>query len=296
MTKGTRCICRPSRVERGCHAHGPDRDEGIQAGRVQLLGAGSAWSNGLAKLIRQVCRHECPEITPIKRHRGLAMKWCVFAGVTVFAVFLILFLIGEAWQALLADPAAQLRQANPLTALVGVGLLVADAALPVPASMVMIALGAVFGAVLGTLLAAIGTIGATLVGFELGRRGGALLDRHASLRGWERADRLLKRWGVLAIVLTRPVPLLAETTAVLAGASSLGWERATIAAIAGAIPTAGIYALTGAAVTEHESTALLIGATVAIVGCTWLVDRHLARRLARSRDHELAQMATGSSS
>ena len=225
------------------------------------------------------------------------MKWLAVAGATVFAVLLLLFVIGEVWPApLLIDPAAELRQANPLTALVGVGLLVVDAALPVPASVVMIALGAVFGPVLGTLLAAIGTIGATLVGFGLGRRGGILLDRHASLRGRQRADRLLKRWGVLAIVLTRPVPLLAESTAILAGASSLGWKRATAAAIAGAVPTAGIYALTGAAVTGHESTALLIGATVAIVGCTWLVDRHLARRLARSRDHELTQLAAGTSS
>jgi uncharacterized membrane protein YdjX (TVP38/TMEM64 family) len=220
------------------------------------------------------------------------MRWCAVAGGTVFGVFLILFLIGEAWQApLLTDPETQLRQADLLTGLLGVGLLVVDAALPVPASLVMIALGAVFGAVLGTLLAAIGTMGATLVGFGLGRRGGALLDRHASLRGRKQADRLLERWGALAIVLTRPVPLLAETTAVLAGASSLGWERAAVAALAGAVPTAGIYALTGAAVAGRGSTVLLIGGTVAIVGCTWLADRYLARRLSRRGDRKLTEMS-----
>lgn len=70
------------------------------------------------------------------------MRWCAIAGGSVLAAFLILFLIGEAWKApLLTDPAAQLRQADLFTAIVGVGLLVVDAVLPVPASLVMIALG-----------------------------------------------------------------------------------------------------------------------------------------------------------
>jgi uncharacterized membrane protein YdjX (TVP38/TMEM64 family) len=37
------------------------------------------------------------------------MRWCAVAGGTVFAVFLMLFLVGVAWQTpLLTDPAAQL--------------------------------------------------------------------------------------------------------------------------------------------------------------------------------------------
>jgi uncharacterized membrane protein YdjX (TVP38/TMEM64 family) len=205
------------------------------------------------------------------------MKWLAAAGATVFAVLLLLFLLGDAWQApLLTDPAAQLRRADPLTALLGVALLVVDAVLPVPASLVMIALGAVFGAVLGTLLAALGTMGATLFGFALGRRGGVLLERHVSPRERERADRLLTRWGALAIVVSRPVPLLAETTAILAGASSLGWERATLAALAGAIPTAVIYALTGAVAAGVGSGALVFGIAVLMTGCAWLADRYLS--------------------
>src|SRR5215207_7394508 len=203
-------------------------------------------------------------------------RWCgdpmksyaVVAGL-VFAAFFVLFLLSEVASApLLTDPSPWLHEANLLTALMGVGLLVVDAVLPVPASLVMIAFGAVFGAMLGTLLAAIGTMGGTLVGFALGRRGGGLLDRHVSARERQRANHLLDRWGALAIVLTRPVPLLAETTAVLAGASSLGWERATVAALAGALPTAGIYALTGAAVFRLGSGALVFVAVLAVAGCT----------------------------
>jgi uncharacterized membrane protein YdjX (TVP38/TMEM64 family) len=146
------------------------------------------------------------------------MKWLAVAGAATFAVFLLSFLIGEFWRApWLTDPAAQFRRADLMTALLGVELLVADAALPTPASLVMITLGAVFGAVLGTLLAAIGTMGATL------------------------------------------------------------------AAFAGAVPTALIYALTGATAAGSGSGTLVFAATLAVAGGGWLADRQLARRLARHR-------------
>jgi hypothetical protein len=143
------------------------------------------------------------------------LKWYPVVAAAVFALFLALFLIAQAWGVpVLTDPTPQLRQAGAPAAFLGVALLLADAVLPVPSSLVMIAHGAAFGVALGTLLSVIGSTGAALVGFGLGRRGGPLLDRFSSPRERSTADRLLKRWGVLAIVLTRSVPLLAETVAV----------------------------------------------------------------------------------
>jgi uncharacterized membrane protein YdjX (TVP38/TMEM64 family) len=211
-------------------------------------------------------------------------SYAVGAG-AVFAAYLLLFLLVEvAGVPLLADPSPWLREADVPAALVGVSLLVADAVLPVPASLVMIAHGALFGVALGTLLSLLGSLGAMLVGFALGRRGGALLTRFVSPQERATADRLLARWGALAIVVTRPVPLLAETTAVVAGASSLGWQRATLAAFAGAVPTAVIYALAGALAVGLGSGALVFAATLAALGGVWLADRHLARRLACDRE------------
>src|SRR5215208_2778221 len=131
----------------------------------------------------------------------------------------------------------------------------------------MIAHGAVFGVVLGTLLSLLGSLGAMLVGFAMGRRGGAVLTRCVSPRERATADRLLERYGALAIVVTRPVPLLAETVAVLAGASPLGWKRAMLAALIGSLPAAAIYALAGAV--GVGSGALVFAAVVVLAGGTW---------------------------
>jgi uncharacterized membrane protein YdjX (TVP38/TMEM64 family) len=226
-----------------------------------------------------------------------AMRWCAVAGGTVFVAFLILFLIGEAWQLpFLADPATQLRQADLLTALLGVGLLMADAALPVPSSLVMILHGTLFGVGLGTLLSMVGGTGATAIGFAFGRRSGPLLTRYISPQERATAGRLIERWGAMAIVVTRPVPLLAETVAVLAGASPLGWKKATLAALTGTFPAAMIYALTGAAVVGLGSGALVFLAVMAMAGCTWLVGRSMERRIVRDPTRTVVEPSSGMAS
>jgi uncharacterized membrane protein YdjX (TVP38/TMEM64 family) len=136
---------------------------------------------------------------------------------SILAFFLVLFLVIEALGvSILTDPSTVLERGGLLAALVGVGLLVVDVALPVPSSLVMIAHGALFGVALGTLLSVLGCTGAALVGFAVGRRGGPLLARLVGPEERARAEGLLARWGTLAIVVTRPVPLLAETTAIMA--------------------------------------------------------------------------------
>jgi membrane protein DedA with SNARE-associated domain len=88
-----------------------------------------------------------------------------------------------------------------------------------------------------------------------------------------RADYLLRRWGALAIIVTRPVPLLAETVALLAGASSMGWGRAALAALLGSLPPALLYALTGAAVADFRSTTLVFVLVMLVAASFWMIGR-----------------------
>jgi uncharacterized membrane protein YdjX (TVP38/TMEM64 family) len=228
------------------------------------------------------------------RTAGLLPKRYVLVAGAIFAVFLVLFVLGEAWGLpLLSDPSLQLRGAGLAAAALGVGLLVADVVLPVPSSLVMIAHGAVFGAGLGALLSLVGGVGATLVGFGLGRRGGALLTRFVSPQERATADRLLQRWGALAIIVTRPVPLLAETVAVLAGASSLGWGKVTLAALAGTAAPAVIYALAGAAPAGAGNGSLVLIVVIGIGSIAWLAERGVGRVLGWRRDRTDVEPSSG---
>lgn len=201
----------------------------------------------------------------------------VVAG--VMAVLLALF-AAAAWLRLplLTDPGPWLARGGWAAGALGVGLLIADVVLPVPSSLVMIAHGALFGVLGGTLLSLAGSLGAGLFGFLLGRRGSGLVARLVSEPERRRADALLARWGDFAIVVTRPVPILAETVALLAGASPMGWTRMTLATLAGSLPAALLYAVTGATARGFDGVALVLGLALAVAGLFWGLGRLLSRR------------------
>ena len=200
------------------------------------------------------------------------MRRYLLTAVALIVFFTVLFVIVEALGVpLLSDPTPWMKHGGILAAIIGVGLLIADVVLPVPSSIVMVAHGALFGVLWGTMLSWVGSVGAAVCGFALGRRGGQLVERAVTPAERARASSILERWGTLAIIVTRPVPLLAETVAIMAGASSMSWRAIILASIAGSLPMALLYALTGAAVADLQNTALMFGVVLLVAGLFWLV-------------------------
>ena len=202
--------------------------------------------------------------------------WLITFG--LLAVFLAAFGVVEALGVpLLQQPESWLGQGGPAAAALSVALLVADVFLPIPSSVVMIANGALFGIPAGTALSLAGSLGAMALGFFIGRRSNRLLTRLVSPEEKARADQLLARWGAMAIVITRPIPLLAETTAILAGASPLGWGRSLLAALGGALPSCLLYALTGATSRSFSSGIAMFGCVLAVAGGFYWLGRRAQR-------------------
>ena len=98
------------------------------------------------------------------------MRYPLVVG-SLLAVFLVTFVIAESASVpLLTDVQPHLGDRSWATALLGVGLLVSDVVLPVPSSAVMVAQGAMFGLLVGALLALLGGTGATMTAYLIGRR------------------------------------------------------------------------------------------------------------------------------
>lgn len=184
---------------------------------------------------------------------------------------------------LLVDPAPWLQRGDLLAAAIGIALLIMDILLPVPASLVMIANGAIFGFWWGALLSLIGGLGAGLFAFGLGRRGGPLLDRFIPEEERARGDALINQWGDIAVVVTRPIPMIAETVAVLAGTSPLTWRRMTVATLAGTLPAAVLYALTGALAVTLNSTLWTFALVMLTAGLLWLAGRRWTDQVEETR-------------
>jgi len=155
----------------------------------------------------------------------------------------------------LGGAAAWVGEGGAAAALLSVGLLWADVALPIPSTPLLVANGAAFGLLPGALVSLVGGVGATLLAWRLGRlyearrSAGAGLERAGLERaGLERtqAERYLTRWGGWAIVLTRPIPILAEAVALLAGTLPLSACRVALYALIGHILPCFGYAYMGA--------------------------------------------------
>ncbi|MBE9181449.1 TVP38/TMEM64 family protein [Oculatella sp. LEGE 06141] len=206
-------------------------------------------------------------------------NYWTFIGLLLL-LFLIIFGVAEQLHLpIMSESLEWMQTGNLSAALIGILLLTIDVILPIPSSFIMIANGALFGIAIGTLLSLIGSLGAALSGFWLGRYGKSWLARVVSLQQQQQADALLKKWGLLAIILTRPLPLLAETTAVVAGTSSLKWSSVALAALAGSIPAAFIYAITGSTAANLNQTSLSFGLVLLIAGLFWGLNRYFNRVL-----------------
>ena len=200
-----------------------------------------------------------------------ATRLLLLLSVAALLVPLVPFLVfGTRLDTLVAgwlDPPPSLA----VVALLEVGVLAADLLLPVPSSVVATFGGARLGAVLGTLCAWTGmTIGA-LAGWWLGRSaGGRALDRlnaedrSAIARGQERL-------GPMLVVLTRPLPLLAEAAALAAGGTGMPLRTFLPAVAVGNAVIAAAWSGLGALGREELSLTMLVALVVPVAGVWGIV-------------------------
>ncbi|MDD4538184.1 MAG: VTT domain-containing protein [Lentisphaeria bacterium] len=131
--------------------------------------------------------------------------------------------------------------------LLGMALLVIDLLLPIPATGIMTALGMVYGFWLGWLVAATGSALAGILGYALVRIGGDALARRLAKPDELQAFRaLFERWGALAVIGSRALPILPEVMAVLAGLARMRFRHFLAALLAGTVPVSALYAWWGA--------------------------------------------------
>jgi len=199
----------------------------------------------------------------------------VVIALALGVLFVVTYAVAAALQVpWLADPRGYLDNGNVPVAALGIALLTADVLIPVPSSGVMIANGAAFGLVVGSVLSLIGGTCATAAGYLVGSRSQRLVDRFVDAEQHERAAELLRRHGVWAIIVTRPVPVLSETVGVLAGVTAaLPWWKATLAGAAGSLIPAIAYAAAGDYATSFGNSLLVFTGVMVMAFVVWLVQR-----------------------
>ncbi|BBO87566.1 TVP38/TMEM64 family protein [Desulfosarcina ovata] len=130
--------------------------------------------------------------------------------------------------------------------LVGIGLLIGDILLPIPATGIMAALGSVYGVWMGGLIAVVGSAGAGFTGYGLarlaGEKGARLLASEGELM---RFKTVFDRWGGWGIIVSRILPILPEVMTILAGLARMDLRRFSAALLLGTLPTCLLFAFLG---------------------------------------------------
>lgn len=212
--------------------------------------------------------------------RAVGGRGALLIGSAVAVVAMVGLVVAEALDVgLLVDPVESMGT-GAAAAVVGVGLLVADIVAPVPSSVVMLAHGALFGVVPGAALSLLGRTGNAVVGVYLGRGAASVAGRRPSLSRPGGED-LVRRWGLAAVVVTRPVPVLAESTVVAAGATGLPAPAIVAAAAVGAVPEAVLYALAGDVAASYQNAGIVFAAALVLAAAAWAVATRAERRTAR---------------
>ncbi len=174
----------------------------------------------------------------------------IFLMLTVFSLC-----FGLADHAGWTDPAFVQRQlaalhASPLGMWLAIGsilvLLGGDIILPTPSSIVMIASGKLLGPWLGGTVSFAGAMASALIGYGLCRWGGErVFQRLVGEQDISRLRRWFERYGIYAIILSRPVPMLTEILSCLAGLSAFRLRPYLGAVVLGTLPICFVYSVAG---------------------------------------------------
>lgn len=200
--------------------------------------------------------------------------------VVLMLTMLLLFFVGQALQLpfLAEDTAFLLGQERWVAGLAGVGLLVVDVVAPVPSSIVMLVNGMLFGSVWGTLLSVVGGAGAAWIGFWIGKRSESVGRRWLGEGALIRASAFFQKHGMLAVIVSRPVPILAEAVTIIAGMSKMPVQKFFPAVLLGLLPTAIIYAVAGAYALNLQSGLYVFLAVLVLAGVVWVVGKRMTAR------------------
>jgi uncharacterized membrane protein YdjX (TVP38/TMEM64 family) len=177
-------------------------------------------------------------------------------------VLLPLFLFQEQIAAISVEALRRADDQPILVAVTIVAALMLDILLPVPNGVTNTLAGAVFGLGVGTVVIWTGMMGASMAGYGVGALAARpLASRLVGADDLAAAHRVAEQYGVVALILTRLVPVAAEIATIGAGISRMPLRLFLIVMSLSNLGVAITYAAIGSsAIAAQSPTLMLVGA------------------------------------
>lgn len=212
-------------------------------------------------------------------NRFIMRTWMVY--VFLATIVIIPFLIwGDWFMGMFSEEGAVSRMEafGTWAWLAGVFLLIADLFLPLPGTIIMSALGYLYGPVWGGLLAVLGGFLSGMLAYGLCRIMGEKAARWIlGQKGLEKGEQVYAKNGGLIVAISRWLPVFPEVIACMAGLNQMKPRPFIIGLLCGAIPLGFTFAYIGYAGLEHPYWAMIISAGLPPV--LWLLARYYLKNL-----------------
>lgn len=180
---------------------------------------------------------------------------------------------------------AYLQKSGPYAWLAAWLLLLSDIVMPIPGTVVMSALGYIYGTLVGGLLAAAGSMMAGLAAYGACRLMGERAARWIlGEKDYQRGHQWFDNGGGWLVCLSRALPILPEVVACTAGLVRMPFKRFVIALACGSLPMGFVFAAIGSA--GHDTPGLAMTLSLAFPAVLWTVARLLIGRLERRQEEK----------
>ncbi len=146
-----------------------------------------------------------------------------------------------------------------------VAALASDVFLPVPSSIVSTLAGTFLGFPKGLLASWLGMSAGSLMGYWFGATAGrTMVEKTVGIAELQRVSRLQDRFGAWGIVVSRPVPVLAEASVIAAGFTRMPFGKFAMWNALSNLGVSAAYAYTGATAADRESFLLAFAGALGI--------------------------------
>jgi uncharacterized membrane protein YdjX (TVP38/TMEM64 family) len=201
----------------------------------------------------------------------------IIPTVLLAAIIVPFLLWGDSFEALLSLQSTRslLERHRTVGWLIGIVLLVADLLLPIPSTIVMSALGWLYGPFAGGIVASCGLFLSAQLAYQLSFRfGRSIALRLADAESLEAASRWFSKAGGACIAVSRCLPVLSEAIACLAGLSRFPQRDFLVSSLLGSLPAGFTFAFIGQLGHEDSATATTLSALIPIL--LWFTYRRIS--------------------
>lgn len=178
---------------------------------------------------------------------------------------------------LLQDPRPLLEDKALMTVVLTILILALDILLPIPSTVVMVLMGSLFGPWLGGLVSLTGIMLSSISGYYIGVYAQRFSWLKSKTTNHAKAQSFVNKWGDVALIASRGIPVLSESIAILAGTQKMPFKKFLLAALLGLTPSAFICSFSGAFAFTVESNLLAVGLVLAMAGVVlavkWMRER-----------------------